>query len=373
MTNGEQQREVYVIPKSFRKAIVLRYHDLSSHFGGDKTVKRISNYFYFPKMRRYVKFHIRNCLECILSKRKSGRQAGELNPIPPGNRPFEIVHIDNLGPFITTTRKNSYIIGSIDILTKYAYIRPVRNVKATTTVQKVEEFILTFGAPRRVIIDRGTSFTSQGFQALCEKYQIRHTLNSTRHPQANGLIERLNQTLLPLMKCSIDGEESDNWDLKLKKIERDINSMVSVATEKSPYEALYGYLPRFEDCQTRDITVDCETYRCPVEIQKEIRESIRRTQSEYKSRYDVNRLKNITFKQGDIVFIKKSPIATGFSTKLQKCYSGPLVVTKVESSNTYRLKKLNKINDRGYETTAHVSQLKIWIGNQDSECESDNM
>ena len=203
-------------------------------------------------------------------------------------------------------------------------------MKANTTVRKVEEFILSFGAPRRLITDRGTSFTSQNFQALCEKYKIKHALNSSRHPQANGLIERLNQTVLPLMKCSIDENEEDNWDLKLGKLEREFNSTVSIATRKTPYEVLYGYLPRFEDCGKRDVTEQCEKYRLPVEVQDEIRVNIEKTQSEYKDRYDARRLKNVKFQCGDIVFIKRNSIATGSSTKLQKSFDDPLVVVGIE-------------------------------------------
>ena len=55
-----------------RKSIVIRYHDLSSHFGVDKTVKRINDYFYFPKMKRYVRDHVKNCSDCLLAKGKSG-------------------------------------------------------------------------------------------------------------------------------------------------------------------------------------------------------------------------------------------------------------------------------------------------------------
>ncbi|XP_046142516.1 uncharacterized protein LOC123987989 [Osmia bicornis bicornis] len=36
------ERELFVVPKTMRKSIVIRYHDLTSHFGVDKTIKRIT-------------------------------------------------------------------------------------------------------------------------------------------------------------------------------------------------------------------------------------------------------------------------------------------------------------------------------------------
>ena len=84
VNRDNKERELYVVPNVMRKSLVIRYHNLSSHFGVEKTANRIEQYYYFPKLRRYVKTHIKNCLECILAKRKAGPGDGELHPIPPG-------------------------------------------------------------------------------------------------------------------------------------------------------------------------------------------------------------------------------------------------------------------------------------------------
>ena len=210
------------------------------------------------------------------------------------------------------------------------------------------------------------------FQEFCLKYGIEHTLNSSRHPQANGLVERLNQTLLPAMKISSFKDDKNNWDRELPQIGRDINCTVSSPTGKTPFEALLDYLPRFTDGNLRILTENCETYTPPTAVQPEIRKSIEQTQERYKERYDKHRHKDVKFKVGDIVFMKRKPIVTGESKKLQPRFSEPMVVFEILSSDTYRVKKLNESNDRGYETKAHVSQLKIWTGfNDDSESDVD--
>lgn len=370
--DGKGARELYVVPKAMRKSIVIRNHDLLSHFGIDKTLHKISQYYYFPGMRRYVRVHVGNCLECILSKRKTGRIQGELHPIPPGKRPFDVVHADHLGPFVTTPRGNKYVLGMIDNLTKYVSIVPVRDVTEKITSRKVEDFFERFGAPTRIITDRGTCFTAKRFQELCTKHGVHHTLNSSRHPQANGLIERMNQTLLPSMRSSLQTDEQNDWDLGLRKIERDLNCTIAKATGKTPFEALYGYIPRFGDGNVRELTANCENYRIPTEIQQEIRENISKAQGKYKETYDKNKFKNVKYVAGDIVFVKRNPVATGHSTKLQSRYGGPMVVVEVLPSDTYRIKKLNETHDHGYETTAHVSQLKIWRGTQIDDDESED-
>lgn len=142
-----------------------------------------------------------------------------------GRQPFDVVHIDHLGPFPTTGRKNKYVLGLIDNLTKYAVLMAVKNVSARETVKMCERYISQFTAPKRFVTDRGTCFTSQDFQKLCTDYEIKHTLNSSRHPKANGLIERLNQTVLPIMQMAVDSPEQNNWDLKLIKIQNDRSSI----------------------------------------------------------------------------------------------------------------------------------------------------
>lgn len=161
---GDQVIDLLYVPQSMRKLIAIRYHDLYSHFGVDKTTCKILEHYYFPRLRRYVKMHIRNCIECIMSKNELGKKDGQLHPIPPGKRAFQIVNCNHLEPFPTTPCGNQYVIGFIDNLTKFASLKAVRNVSALNTVKKSREFVEFFGALEWLITDRGTCFTSELFQ-----------------------------------------------------------------------------------------------------------------------------------------------------------------------------------------------------------------
>ena len=48
---------------------------------------------------------------------------------------------------------------------------------------------MQYGAPARIISDRGTCLTSAKFSEVCETHGICHVLTSPRHPQANGMLE----------------------------------------------------------------------------------------------------------------------------------------------------------------------------------------
>lgn len=76
---GALVRKLFVVPR-IRKAIVVRNHDLNGHFGVDRVVKKITENYWFPHIRRYVKTHINSCLECVIRKVPSGKKLGFYYP-----------------------------------------------------------------------------------------------------------------------------------------------------------------------------------------------------------------------------------------------------------------------------------------------------
>ncbi|GBM16493.1 hypothetical protein AVEN_148883-1 [Araneus ventricosus] len=58
---------------------------------------------------------------------------------------------------------------------------------------------------------------------------------------------------------------------------------------------------------------------------------------------------------------------------MQPRYRGPMVVTEILLSDTYRISQLEPSNGRPYATTAHISQLKAWRSwNEDNDDSSEN-
>src|SRR3954466_9770809 len=56
-----------VVPASWRKMLVMKYHDSmyrGTHSGQDKTLANISEAFYFPKMAEYVALYVKTCHVC---------------------------------------------------------------------------------------------------------------------------------------------------------------------------------------------------------------------------------------------------------------------------------------------------------------------
>lgn len=177
-----QSKLLFVMPKSMRKSLVVVAHDLSGHPAVDRTVSNLLQDYWFLGMRRYVKQHIRMCFECLLSKNPRGRRPGLLHPVPLGRRPFETVHVDHVGPFVTTKEGNRYVIVFVDNLTKFVVLYSVANTSAEALLEKVQVFTDNYGLPGRFVTDRGTCYTAASFERFCNERGIGliRTSSSTR-------------------------------------------------------------------------------------------------------------------------------------------------------------------------------------------------
>jgi len=363
-------RALLVIPKSMRKGIVIEAHDHGGHFAADRTVARITADYWFSCLRRYVRQHIAMCIDCLTHKRPSGKRPGMLHPIPPGRRPFQIIHVDHLGPFETSTANNKYLLVVADNLTKYVHLYPCGSTDAAGVTRLLKKFCDDRGIPDRIISDRGTCFTSRTFRRFCLDREIAHTLNSTRHPQANGQVERANRTIIPLL--SLSTADQRRWDTKVKDVERMMNTAVNKTTSRTPYEVLHGYRPRFQSGALSALSRTQNESTPPEDVQAEVRDRIITEQAKMKIQHDRKHFDGIRFDVGEVVVMLKQPTA-GQPSKLQAKYrEKPLQVIEVLPSDTYRVAELGSDGHETYATTAHVSQLKSWRILRESDDEVDD-
>lgn len=353
--DGDEEKHLWVVPDSMRKSIVVRFHDLAGHFSLDRTVMKIMERYYFPGMRRYVKYHIQCCPECVLTKTPRGKQPGQLHPIMPGRRPFEIINLDHIGPFVRSTRGNCYVLVLIDNLTKFVKLFPVKSCNTEGVTRSLEQFIISYGIPKRIISDRGTAFTSRTFEEFCVQHGIRHTLNSVRHPQANGQVERVNSTLVPVMQANMETDRT--WDKHITIVESQLNNAYNKTIGHTPFQVLFGYLPSFKDGVLRHTTTT-ERWEAVDQLRSKVRERIVAEHHIWKERYDPKHSQPVLYQVGEVVFIRKPPDVTGESTKLQSRYRGPLVITEVLPNDVYKVTSMQNEGGRRYATTVHVSHIK---------------
>jgi transposase InsO family protein len=95
-----------------------------------------------------------------------------------------------------TKKKNRYIIVAMDYFTKWPEARATKRDTAEEVIKFLyEDIICRHGCPRKIISDRGTHFDNKMVDLLTKKFEIKHNLSTSYHPQTNGLVERFNKTL----------------------------------------------------------------------------------------------------------------------------------------------------------------------------------
>ena len=131
-----------------------------------------------------------------------------------------------------------------DHFTKYvlAYVTPDQTAK---TIAKFlyGGFISIFGAPARLLSDRGTSFTSNIIQELCEILGIQQLWTMPYQPQANGLVRRSHQTIMCMIGKLGEDKKAD-WPSHLAEIVHAYNVTRSAVTGYSSHYLMFGRQPR---------------------------------------------------------------------------------------------------------------------------------
>ena len=68
-------------PRQCRLMIIRRIHEHNCHVGWEKTLLKLKQYFWMPKMSRNVRKFIKHCIICLVAKQPSGKKESQLHPI----------------------------------------------------------------------------------------------------------------------------------------------------------------------------------------------------------------------------------------------------------------------------------------------------
>ena len=129
----------------------------------------------------------------------------------------------------------------VDRLTKVAHFIPVKTTYTSAKLAKIymTRIVCLHGAPRTIVSDRGTQFTSKLWYQLHQTLGTRLEFSTAFHPQTDGQTERVNQILEDMLRArALDYGSS--WDDNLPYAEFSYNNSYQASLKMAPFEALYG-------------------------------------------------------------------------------------------------------------------------------------
>ena len=161
---------LFMVPKTHQTATLNGCHQDAGHQGCDHTLSLLQEHFWWPGMAKQMRQVIRACKCCL--QFEGGTPKAPLCPIV-ATTPLDLLHVDFTS--IKTMLELNQLPRAANVLvfqdhfTKHvlAYVTPDQTAK---TIAKFlyGGYIFIFGAPARLLSDRGTSFTSSIIEELCK-------------------------------------------------------------------------------------------------------------------------------------------------------------------------------------------------------------
>ena len=178
----------------------------------------------------------------MIAKKPTKQAKAPLTPIT-STYPFEILTID----YLHLDKANGgweYALVACEHYTKFVQIYATRNKSALAAAEKIyNELVLKFGIMKRIHSDQGKEFDNTLFKRLHKLAGTDCSRTTPYHPQGNGLTERMNRTVINMLK-TLEEKEKKNWPKHLSKLAFAYNVTVNSATNFSPYYLVFGREPR---------------------------------------------------------------------------------------------------------------------------------
>lgn len=328
---------------------------VGGHKGVTKTYNRLRPHFHWSNMKKDIQKFIQQCRQCQLRKltRVKTKQPMVITDTP--GSAFDKVSLDIMGPLPITRNNNIYILTIQDLLTKYSIAVPLKEATSLTIADAfTKHFICLYGAPKIILTDQGTNFLSSLIRNLTKRFNIKHLKTTAYHPQSNGSLERSHHVLTEYLKLQI--EKDNEWDEHIAMAMFSYNTSIHESTHYSPFELVFGRIPRTLSSYPPIEEETEETYHEYLtklfnkiqDTQEDARKHLIKSKERSKFYYD-RKINVCKFKPGDYVFLLKEPQKGKFSDQ----YTGPYKVIEILPLNNVKILFQNR------PRIVHMDKLKL--------------
>ena len=141
-----------------------------------------------------------------------------------------------------------YILHVRDHFSRYSWAKPLESKESIVIAGILYEIFCQFGPPIILQSDNGKEFTSNVIKKLTDMWPSLKLIHGrVRHPQSQGLVEKGNAMLEKKIGIWMEQNNTQNWTVGLNYILFTMNNSICRATNKSPYEIVFGMHPHCEN------------------------------------------------------------------------------------------------------------------------------
>lgn len=360
---SDHQSTQLVVPECLRKRLFDTTHagPLSAHLGSQRTLLQLRQAYYWPGMRKDVVKWYQQCDICAQSKGPPTKHKGRLQKVFTG-APLDIVAVDILSGVPVTPEGHKYILVLTDYFTKWVCAFALPDAEASTCMRAMYDgFFAQFGLPRQIHSDLGKNFESKLFHELCALTGVRKSHTTPFHPQSDGQTERMNRTLLQMLRTTAD-ENPHSWPQRLHTVLSAYRMTVHQVTGVTPNMAMLGREVLLPATLIASPPEETTTVTVPfvVDLRDTLRSAHRKVRAATKSvaktqkRYYDQRSKTVDFAVGQSVWLywPKPPVRQKFK-KLQRLWTGPWIIIRFKTPLVVEIQHFQKKNKQ----TVHVDRL----------------
>ena len=150
--------------------------------------------------------------------------------------------MDFAGPILDEQNNDSYILASVDRFSRYPHAKVYHNCDTDTAIKYLEKYIKFHGIPRNIRCDQAKAFKSRQFEIFCNNHNNKLILAPAGDHRANGMIERLIQTIKRRLSVLNNDPKWSKITLadKITEIIQEIKLIPNTTTQIAPFTAHFG-------------------------------------------------------------------------------------------------------------------------------------